>query len=169
MTKNSDRILTVTIRVVNFSAGNYSVPPPPPLTHPPTHTTNLQEGRSHDLLQESLPDQSKHDITHLFGGNLSIRKERQIDKTIHRRYFHFHSNFPTSVQIDPTLTWRTELQKSRACINVLSSGTAFLITGRGDCHSSTTRSLVLGRPLYSPLKPVARNCGQEKIRGYPRR
>ena len=42
------------------------------------------------------------------------------------------------------LTWSTELQKVRACVNLLSSGTAVSITGRGDCHSSTEMSREVG-------------------------
>ena len=41
-------------------------------------------------------------------------------------------------------TCRTELQKLRACVDLLSSGTASSMTGMGDCQSSTVISLELG-------------------------
>ena len=42
------------------------------------------------------------------------------------------------------LTWSTELQKSRDCMNLRSWGTEASITGKGDCHSSTTISTDVG-------------------------
>lgn len=48
------------------------------------------------------------------------------------------------ISVTITRTCRTELQKLRACVDLLSSGTVTSMTGIGDCQSSTTISLELG-------------------------